>query len=115
MTPPERESMQRLDGIIEDYFNDRITAQEASAATAPIQRQLAPLLQSHEVPTYDEGGAPHLQWFIALCGMRHAQSIGETFDVGRHGGYRHVGAADWQAWDAANDRWQIERRAGHRR
>jgi hypothetical protein len=60
----------------------------------------------------DARGAPDLQLFVQACGTRYARSVGETYDPKRHGGYRHVHDIDWQAWDAAVARWQVERRIG---
>jgi hypothetical protein len=63
-----------------------------------------------EVPL-DERGAPDLQLFIRACGSRYARAVGEQYDWKRHGGYRHVSPDDWRAWDAAIERWQVEKRA----
>jgi hypothetical protein len=63
---------------------------------------------------FDAQGAPDLQALVRLCGEQYAKSIGENYDpehCPHHGGYRHISAADWRAWDEAVARWQVERRA----
>ena len=62
----------------------------------------------------DAQGAPDLQALVRLRGEQYAKSIGENYDpehCPHHGGYRHISAADWRAWDEAVARWQLERRA----
>jgi hypothetical protein len=72
---------------------------------------------------HDEMGHPDLQELVRSRGAQYAASIGETYDPAHHGGYRHVTAADWRAWDTAITKWRqdcrdrlcLELEAGKRR
>ena len=77
-----------------------------SAADAPI---VIPL---------DADGRPDLQRLIDLAGRRHAASLGEEYVEDpfkrppHQGGFQHITAEEWAAWDRANAEWQARRREG---
>ena len=68
----------------------------------------------------DDAGRPDLQALIERAGRRHAASIGEEYVEDpfkrppHQGGYQHITAEEWAAWDRANVEWQERRRSGLR-
>ena len=66
----------------------------------------------------DDAGRPDLQALIERAGRRHAAAIGEEYVEDpfkrppHQGGYQHITAEEWAAWDRANVEWQERRRSG---
>ena len=61
----------------------------------------------------DAHGAPDLQALVRKAGERRAAELGEKHDPANkpeHGGYPHITAEEWAAWDRANAEWQAQRR-----
>jgi len=67
----------------------------------------------------DEAGQPHLQALVERAGRRYAAAIGEQYiedpfrrakEAPHQGGYQHITAEEWAAWDRANAEWQPRRR-----
>jgi hypothetical protein len=67
----------------------------------------------------DTDGCPDLQALVELAGRRYATSIGETYiedpfrrmrQASHQGGYPHVTAEEWAAYDQAMLDWQQRRR-----
>ena len=68
----------------------------------------------------DETGCPDLQALVERAGRRHAAAIGEQYiedpfrrgrEAPHQGGYQHITAEEWAAWDRANAEFQARRRA----
>jgi hypothetical protein len=62
---------------------------------------------------HNEHGQPDLQALVRRAGERYAASVGEKYDPQnnpKHGGYQHITAEEWVAWDAANRQFQQRRR-----
>jgi hypothetical protein len=66
----------------------------------------------------NERGQPDLQALIERAGRRHAASIGEEYVEDpfkrppHQGGYPHITAEEWAAWDEANRQFQEHQRQG---
>jgi hypothetical protein len=69
----------------------------------------------------DERGAPILAALIDRAGRRYAASIGEEYiedpfrrakEAPHQGGYRHLTAEEWRAFDAATAAYDQARRVG---
>ena len=65
----------------------------------------------------DETGCPDLQALVERTGRRHSAAIGEEYVEDpfkrppHQGGYQHITAEEWAAWDRANAEFQARRRA----